>query len=98
MARSNRIQERLAAVKAKALQVALMDLFLAPQNLLFSVAILVMLGLTAVEAVSVMLGGGRVARASTICFTCTSTTMCTSTTTRTAAACSAGCTWARCRC
>ena len=35
-----------------------MDLFLAPQNLLFSVAILVMLGLTAVEAVSVMLGAG----------------------------------------
>jgi len=35
-----------------------MDLFLAPQNLLFSVAILVMLGLTAVEAVSVLLGAG----------------------------------------
>jgi hypothetical protein len=35
-----------------------MDLFLAQQNLPFSVAILVMLGLTAVEAVSVMLGGG----------------------------------------
>ena len=75
-----------------------MDLFLAPQNLLFSVAILVMLGLTAVEAVSVMLGAGVSHAVDNLFHLHVDHDVHVDHAAHGWRLSSAGCTWARCRC